>query len=156
MRLNEYGEIVRDEWLKTPAMRPNVELGEWVVMPNHIHGIVVINHTMAHVRRGVLRYAPTVDASTTTDMPKLQSPSQTIGAIVRGFKSAAAKRINTQRGTPGLPVWQHNYWEHVIRNEQSYIEIATYIVDNPAKWEIDKLYVGAYCNTPLPQYTSTA
>jgi len=163
MRLNEYGQTVRDEWLKTPALRPNVELGEWVVMPNHIHGIVVITSrgmsstapggdVSPTAGRGVLQYAPTM---ADTDMgelsnaptPKLQSPSQTIGAIVRGFKSATTKRINEMRINQGInntprPVWQRNYWEHIIRNEESYQHIAAYIINNPAQWEIDKLYLG--------------
>lgn len=131
MRLNEYGETVRDEWLRTPIVRPNVELAEWVVMPNHMHGIVVITSP----GRGEL--------SAATDRGELQSvpmsPSQTIGAIVRGFKSAATKRINLQRDRPGVPVWQRNYWEHIIRHEQAYLRIATYIINNPAQWEADKL-----------------
>jgi REP element-mobilizing transposase RayT len=132
MRLNEYGEIMRDVWLETSTIRPNVELSEWVVMPNHFHAIVIIT------RRGVLQYAPT-DIPTSIH-PKLQSPSQTIGAIVRGFKSAVTKRINEIRATPGMPVWQRNYWEHVIRNEKSFHDIAAYIINNPSKWEMDTLY----------------
>ncbi len=132
MRLNELGEIVRDEWLKTPALRPNVELGAWVVMPNHIHGIVII------ARRGVLQYAPTGDAP--TDTIKFKSPSQTIGAIVRGFKSAATKQINAQRGARGIPVWQRNYYEHIIRSAPDMHRIAAYIQNNPAQWHDDDLY----------------
>ena len=149
MHLNEYGETVRDEWLRTPIVRPNVELAEWVVMPNHIHGIVVITspgrgklpstggqgelssatgrgELQLATGRGELQFAPT-------------SPSQTVGAIVRGFKAAATKRINLQRDRPGVPVWQRNYWEHIIRNEAAYFRIATYIINNPAQWEADKL-----------------
>lgn len=132
MRLNACGEIVHDEWAKTSTLRPNVELGEFVVMPNHFHAIVVIT-CRGVLRRGVLQYAPT---------DKLQSPSQTIGAIVRGFKSAAAKRINEHRATPGVPVWQRNYWEHIIRNEESANRIADYIVNNPAQWQTDTLFAG--------------
>ncbi len=137
IQLNEYGEIVRDLWLETPTIRPNVELSEWVIMPNHFHAILTINRRGGGgVCKGVLQYAPT--APTTT----LQSPSQTIGAIVRGFKSAVTKRINQTPATPGVPVWQRNYWDHVIRDEQSYHDIAAYIVNNPTKWETDKLYSG--------------
>lgn len=125
MRLNPFGEIVRDEWLKTPTIRPNIELAEWVIMPNHIHGIVIIT-----VRRGELQFAPT---------GKFQSPSQTIGAIVRGFKGAATKRINNIRMN-SVPVWQRNYWEHIIRNEESYHRIAEYIVNNPLNWQNDTLH----------------
>ena len=60
--------------------------------------------------------------------------------IVRQFKTFSARRINEQRGTRGAPIWQRNYWEHIIRDEKSYHDIATYIVNNPANWEMDKLY----------------
>jgi REP element-mobilizing transposase RayT len=68
-----------------------------------------------------------------------------MGAMVRGFKSATTKRINEMRINQGVnktprPVWQRNYWEHIIRNEESYQYIAAYIINNPVKWELDKLY----------------
>jgi REP element-mobilizing transposase RayT len=125
VRLNEWGTIVEKELLKTPALRSNVLLDEYVVMPNHLHGIIVI---MDHCR-GVLQYAPT---------RRLRSPSQTIGAIVRGFKSATTKRINEMRAAPGMPVWQRNYYEHIIRNENELNEIREYIVGNPIKWAEDE------------------
>jgi putative transposase len=202
MRLNTYGEVVRDEWLKTPSLRPNVVLGEWVIMPNHIHGIIIITHISAGgvlpyaptdadgAGTGVLPYAPTdadgagtgvlpyapmdADGAVTGVLPYaptdadgagtgvlpyaptdadgagrgvlpyaptgFRSPSQTIGAIVRGFKSAVTKKINLHRSTPGVLVWQRNYWEHIVRNERSYFHIATYINNNPATWQTDKLY----------------
>ena len=130
MQLNAYGEIVRDEWLKTPSIRTYVILGEWVIMPNHIHVILIITHA----GRGVWPYAPT------NTVAGFRSPSHTVGAIVRGFKSAVTKQINIQRGTPGQPVWQRNYWEHIIRDEHSYVNIANYIHNNPATWQADKLY----------------
>ena len=126
MMLNPYGEITRTEWLKTPSLRPSVQLGEWIIMPNHLHGILIIT-------------TPTTKALP-DNPPKWQSPSQTIGAIVRGFKAAVTKQINQQRSTPNLPVWQRNYWEHIIRNEESYIHIAHYIHNNPATWPDDKLH----------------
>ena len=125
MRLNEWGTIVENELLKTPELRPNVLLDEYVVMPNHIHGIVVIMDNC----RGVLQYAPT---------RRFRSPSQTIGAIVRGFKSTTTKRINEMRIAPGMPVWQRNYYEHIIRNEDKLNEIREYIIGNPIKWAEDE------------------
>jgi putative transposase len=64
-----------------------------------------------------------------------------IPTILRSFKSAITKRINILRGTPGIPVWQRNYYEHVIRNEKSLNEIADYITNNPARWETDELFL---------------
>jgi len=75
------------------------------------------------------------------DRPALSDTKQkSIEALIAGFKSAVSKQINQKRGTPGKPVWQRNYWEHIISNEQSYQDIVSYIVDNPITWEMDKLY----------------
>jgi REP element-mobilizing transposase RayT len=97
-------------------------------MPNHVHGIVVITCQ----GRGVLQYAPTDDKT------PFRSPSQTIGAIVRGFKSLVTKRINTIRDTPGESVWQRNYYEHVIQNDDDLNRIREYIANNLAQWALDE------------------
>ncbi|MDP2681641.1 MAG: transposase [Deltaproteobacteria bacterium] len=125
MRLNEFGRVVENEWLKTKDIRGNVKLDYYIIMPNHFHGILVINDC-----RGVLQYAPTASR-------KFRSPSQTIGAIVRGFKSAITKHINETRNNPGCPVWQRNYYEHIIRNEKSMNKIREYITKNPLNWTTD-------------------
>jgi len=148
MRLNEYGIIARDEWLRTAQVRPAVETDALVIMPNHLHGIILItdrapyapddadadhrrgvspygpDNAHADHRRGVSPYGPDNahadhrrGVSLYAPTNGLRSPSQTIGAIVRGFKSASTKRINETRNTPGVPVWQRNYYEHVVRDE---------------------------------------
>lgn len=78
-----------------------------------------------------MQYAPTTRI-------EFRSPSQTIGAIVRGFKSAVTKCINKLRDSPGDPVWQRNYYEHVIRNDYDLNDIRDYILNNPLKWHLDK------------------
>jgi REP element-mobilizing transposase RayT len=75
---------------------------------------------------GVWHYAPT-----------LRSPSQTLGAIVRGFKGAATARVNALRRTPGSPVWQRNYYDRVIRDDEELMRIREYIKENPANWARD-------------------
>ncbi len=156
MMLNEIGNIVNDEWYRTPRIRPNVELDEFVIMPDHIHGIIIINENGTDVtqhRRGVSQYAPTEQYAPTgkpahagespSTHTQLRSPSRTVGAIIRGFKSATTKRINeircediSQYAPTGNPVWQRNYWEHIIRDENELNRIRQYIVDNPMKWEM--------------------
>ena len=135
MVLNDAGRIVVNVWIKTPELRPNVILDTFVVMPNHFHGIMVIIEPGGDVLRGrgVLQYAPTNQSG----ISQLRSPSQTIGAIIRGFKSAATKRINELRHTPGAPVWQRNYYEHIIRDEAVLNRIRQYITENPARWDED-------------------
>lgn len=125
--LSDLGLVVYQEWLRTPVVRPQVQLDIFVVMPNHFHAI--------------FRIIP-VGAYSHTPLPahmSLQSPSRSIGAIVRGFKSAATKRINEIRCTPANPVWQRNYYEHVIRNQESYYQIRQYIHNNPRTWANDQL-----------------
>jgi putative transposase len=127
IRLSDIGQVVVDEWLRTGEVRKNIELDSFVVMPNHFHGIVVISGN----GRGVLQYAPTANQTS------LRSPSQTIGAIVRGFKSITTKRINIIRNTRGMPVWQRNYYEHIIRTEDELTSLREYIINNPEQWSFD-------------------
>ena len=124
MQLNECGSLVASEWCRTSAIRPQVALDEFVVMPNHFHAIITIEDS----RRGVLPYAH----------PKFQSPSQSLGSIVRGFKSATTMLINSMRNSSGARVWQRNYYEHVIRNESELTRIREYIVNNPHQWSLDR------------------
>ena len=125
MHMNAAGKIVYEEWLRTEAIRSEVKLDVFQVMPNHIHGIVFItgdrvDHVGAH-GRAPLRRAP-----------------KSLGSLVAGFKSTVTKRINQMRCTPGQPVWQRNYYEHVIRNERELDAVRQYIVDNPARWPEDR------------------
>ena len=70
-------------------------------------------------------------------------PKRSLGAFAGGLKSAVVKRINDLRGTPGIPIWQRNYYEHVIRDEESLHRIRQYVVDNPARWAFDPENPGA-------------
>ncbi len=124
--MNEFGQVVQEEWLKTAELRPDVELGTAVVMPNHFHGIIVINDDC----RGTARRAPTVS--------RFGKPvAGALSTIIRSYKSAVTKRINEIRRTPGMAVWQPNYYEHIIRNEDDLKKIHDYILYNPAKWTED-------------------
>ncbi len=117
--------------MKTADIRPGVELDACVVMPNHFHGIIVVsNDRGTAIGRGTARRAPTVERFG-------QPVSGSIPTVMRSFKSAVTKRINEMHQTPGKPLWQRNYYEHVIRNENELNRIRQYIIDNPAKWETD-------------------
>ena len=126
MILNKFGKIIEEELLKTKEIRKNVDIDYFVIMPNHIHMIIIIEY-----RKGKLQFNPT---------NKLISPSQTIGAIIRGFKGSVTKRINKLWNKPGNPVWQRNYYEHILRNENDLYFTRQYILLNPLKWELDELY----------------
>ena len=132
MVFNEYGLIVEMEWEKTAQLRKNVNLDEYIIMPNHIHGIIVINDNMEKTNVGAYCDTPLQSG--------FKSPSNTIGSIIRGFKSAVTKNINKIRNTCGRPIWQRNYWEHVIRDADDLNRIRAYICENPLKWNEDRYY----------------
>ena len=130
MILNKFGEIVQEEWFKSSQIRHEIEMDQFVVMPNHIHGIVVITEMDRDVTgRGARPCAPTGVA--------VRKP-KSLGAFIAGFKSAATKRINEWRNTPDQPVWQRNYYEHIIRNDGSLKRIQEYIITNPMRWQFDR------------------
>ena len=131
MVLNQYGAIVADEWQKSSVIRQEIELDAWIVMPNHFHGIVIIeNHVGAndnhHVRangRSPLRMKP-----------------KSLSSLMSGFKSITTKKIDILRDSPGTPLWQRNYYEHIIRNPDAMDKIRQYIIHNPVSWQIDQLH----------------
>lgn len=132
IKLNNMGAFVAEEWIKTGSIRSEILLDEWVIMPNHFHAIVVIIDGLEKHCRHERAYCHT----------PLRSPSKNLGAMVRGFKAAATKRINQWRKTPAMPVWQRNYYEHIIRNEDDLHQIREYIQSNPQQWELDSLHRG--------------
>jgi REP element-mobilizing transposase RayT len=136
MQLNQFGEIVRNEWFDLPKHYPHIQLGSFCIMPNHVHAVIIIVDTI--VGAG-LRPAPTSPAPT-SPAPTSPAPTSTkpLSEIVRAFKSFSARRINEIRKTPGIPVWQRNYYEHIIRNDEEHNRINLYIEANPAKWQEDK------------------
>ena len=145
MVLNECGEIVRDEWFKTAQIRANVQLheDEFVVMPNHLHGIIWIIESGVGVtdnvgaRRHIVgKTGPVVP--TTHDQPHHGPKPGSIGAIIGQFKSVVTKRINQTLDSPGAPVWQRNYYERIVRNDDELNAIRRYIQENPLKWELDQ------------------
>ena len=133
MRLNEYGEIVKNTWDDLIHHVRGIELDAFVIMPNHIHGIIVI---VGDLRAG------SKPALTRNSLQNLDNrKQQPLQEIIRQFKTFSARYINEKRHMSGTPVWQRNYYEHVIRNEKSYDEISAYIANNPSQWKMDKLFI---------------
>jgi len=126
MKINHYGQILDEEWCKTSKVRNNVSLDEYVIMPNHFHGILVFDES------------DTVSMISSTPELHLRgkcsgaSPGS-VGAIIGQVKSRTARRINHSRGTLGVKVWQRNYYEHVIRDDNDLDDIRQYIKNNPEK-----------------------
>jgi len=136
--------IVETMWKQIPVHFPHVALDEWVVMPNHIHGILIIADTACKGEAfpaDPFTSGATCDEETSNDshLPGNASPlrSGSVGAVVGNFKSLTSRRVNRIRHTPGIPLWQRNYYERVVRNEQELNAIRQYIINNPASWEQD-------------------
>ena len=136
MHLNPYGQIVKEEWLRSTNIRKEIQLDSYTIMPNHLHGIVVIiEENLPPSPMATIRPRAHND-----DLVLEGLARRSLGAFVAGFKSITTTRINALRGTPGIPVWQRNYYEHIIRNTQSLEKIRNYIVQNPLRWEADSYY----------------
>jgi len=133
MHLKAMGEIVWDTWQALPHHYANVGLDSCVVMPNHVHAVITLANpeadcaTSGSVGAG-LKPAP-------TDVP---AKRHGLSEIVRALKTFSARQINEMRNTPGAPVWQRNYYEHVIRGEEEWNRIREYIHTNPARWALDR------------------
>lgn len=140
MRLNEIGTLARDCWLAIPAHHPHADLDEFVIMPNHVHGVIVIeNDPNADViRRGVQLNAPTNDIKPRdpNNPFSVMSPHRrSLGVIIRTFKGAVTTMCRSlNRYDFG---WQRNYYEHIIRNEFDLERIREYIFNNPRNWQTD-------------------
>jgi len=130
MRMNEYGEVVRRCWADLPGHYTNAMLDAFVIMPNHIHGIIVLTDVVG----AGLQTCPYKSPS---EAPIKSQKCHALPEIVRGFKTFSARRVNERRGGPGIRLWQRNYYEHIIRNEKEWLSIQEYIQHNPVKWEED-------------------
>jgi putative transposase len=128
---NELGIIAENEWNETPNIRSNVELDIFQIMPNHFHGIVVI---------GSKENLPNIIGFPETGNPiaKFKSPVRTIGSIIRGFKGASTKKMRLITNNLEEKIWQYNYYERIIRDENELHRIRNYIGNNPQKWQDDK------------------
>jgi len=138
MLLNAYGRVVQTCWKEIPIHFKNLELDVFGLMPNHIHGIIATNVGARHAvpLHSVESFGNPVTGS--------------IPTIIRSFKSAITNKINKIRQTPNAPVWQRNYYEHVIRNEESLNRIREYIFNNPLNWVRDPENPRAISRSPLP------
>ncbi len=133
MRLNEAGLVAEQCWRAIPDHFPHTVLDAYVVMPNHLHGIVWI---VVGARHAVPLPTPAVPLPTAEQFGRPVPAS--LPTIIRSFKSAVTNRINALRQTPGASIWQRNYYEHIIRNEDALNRIRTYIQENPLRWARDR------------------
>ena len=125
MMLNAYGQIVEQQWIWLQKQYKYVQLDAYIIMPNHIHGIVIIDNVVVGNSRD----------HSLQEKTKIKSLSELIGA----FKTTSSKLIHET----GLKYfqWQKSFYDHIIRNERSLFRIQEYIRNNPAKWELDRDYI---------------
>jgi len=116
IELSPLGIVIYEEWTNLVDRYPDITLHEFIIMPNHFHAIVQIEKRAE------------------------QSPAPTLGNIIGTFKSITTKRCNMLDNSPGRRLWQRNYYEHIIRNTESYLSIARYINENPSHWTEDNYY----------------
>ncbi|KXB96933.1 MAG: transposase [Chlorobi bacterium NICIL-2] len=133
MRLNNIGRVVKEGWFRSADIRQEVQLfpDEFVAMPNHIHGIVWI------VEHGNVGMVGAHGRAPLHHAPQHRAP-RSLGSFVAGFKSATTRQINEIGQTPRAPVWQRNYYEHIIRTEDALHRIREYITTNPLRWHLDR------------------
>jgi REP element-mobilizing transposase RayT len=125
MALNDIGRIVDDEWRRTSDVRVEIALDAFVIMPNHLHGIAFINE---HAKGAGGNVVPRMMRGT---------GHRSLSSFVSGFKAATTRRVNAIGRVMTVPLWQRNYYEHVIRDERDLERIRQYVADNPARWHED-------------------
>lgn len=138
------GQVVARCWEALPRHFHNLEIDQFIVMPNHLHGVLMLQ---AHDTSGVQSLE--ADRTNGCSHPRAQSASRdvpngtrssSIGAIVQNFKSVSARKLNRMHPATATPVWQRNYYDRVIRNEAELQRIREYIENNPLAWELDELH----------------
>jgi len=143
MEFSNIGIIADILWSEIINHNDNIELGEFVVMPNHIHGILILNNNNTVVVETLhatsLRQRQQQTENKNDYFSSISPKSNSISTIIRSYKSAVTKHCHRLGFEFG---WQTRFWEHIIRNNDEFYRISQYIIDNPLKWENDKLNGG--------------
>src|SRR5450759_456807 len=144
MHLSEIGELANKYFAEIPEHFPNVYLNAFVVMPNHVHGIIIIDKPYYGIHNEFITAnapgndsaSPTINQQTMTRVEH-KWKSGTLGVIINQYKRICT--INARKNNPGF-AWHPRFHDHVIQDNESYIRIRNYIVDNPITWTADRLY----------------
>ena len=142
---SSFGQIAADCWNDLPNHYRHMSLDAFIVMPNHVHGIVVLTDTPGGPITHPDQYNEAIPIEGGMDGAHA-SKRPPLSEIIRAFKTFSAKQINLQQKRTGTSFWQRNYYEHIIRNERSYFAIRDYIVNNPVNWNKDQLHPHAPSN----------
>ena len=135
---NRQAEVVTECWLGLPAHYANCVLDKFIIMPNHVHGIIIIDNEIAETGlkpdKVVVVETGLKPVSTAGRVAKPYPLSE----IIRGFKTFSTRRTNEYQNTRGKPLWQSRFYDHIIRNGEKLKRIRQYIIENPLKWELEK------------------
>jgi len=148
MSLNEMGRIVYDDFHESFTLRKELFLEAFVLMPNHLHAIVVLDKTNCTIPKGTPHTYYPCECVNVGIAPQFQRKPKSISSFVAGFKSATINHIDDwidvnnsaiRKFNRNNPLWQADYYDHIIRNETEYRKISTYITENPLNWNVDIL-----------------
>ena len=132
MTLSRLGEVADEEWRHIAQARINGELDRYVIMPNHLHGLF----TITDMPEGDFGQS---GKNTRAKQPH-GYPAGSVGAIISHYKAAVSRRARSESIGRSHHIWQRSYYDHVVRNEKSLNETRRYIIENPARWQDDRLY----------------
>ena len=149
MALSAAGEVARFTWNDLTRHNTNILLDEFVIMPNHMHGIIIIKDSvgagskpaLVNINQTNVRIKTMVGRDNNVRAGLEPAPTHGLPEIVRQFKTFSAKRVNQTRKISRRSVWQRNYYEHIVRDDNDLSRIREYIVNNPEKWLEDEYYV---------------
>jgi len=161
MKLNEAGRMVCDHWVNLNNRFPNIEIDEFIVMPNHFHGILIVGAGLVSARSEFSIMANRVGGNSMADADLRMRNANTradtrpaptgvnagLGEIICAFKSLTTNDYIRNVKCGKFPkfeksIWQRNYWEHIIRDDDDLNRVREYIINNPLNWELDELYFG--------------
>ena len=155
MRLNDVGRVVQTVWGGLSDRFPTIESDAFVVMPNHVHGTLVVGAALAPPKRRKVRAGLALPLRGAASSAPTRSASTTLGTVLRAFKSISAIRVNHLLSRSGQPLWQRSYYEHIIRCEESLNRIRDYIATNPMRWECDRENPGRKGEDELDRWLAT-
>lgn len=155
MHLNNVGKIIQTSWYQIPENYDNIKLDDFVIMPNHIHGIIWIvgaihespetNHKIRQMpeTNHTIHESPEDDPSQNNrvirELPlRIERRKMLLSKIIGRFKMNSSKLINNICNSKGAHVWQRSYYDHIIRNEEDLNNTKQYIQNNPLNWETDE------------------
>ena len=147
MELNEYGKIAEEQWHWLGKQYPYIVLHEFVVMPNHIHGIIEINRSIVGINRVGTGRDLSLHHDTSIHDPSQPIKIKSLSELMGAYKTTSSKKIHLLECTDDPRTihtntfqWQRSFHDHIIRDEKSFETISNYILNNPTQWKTDKFY----------------